>query len=212
MTPPATGAPVGAARGKAASGRGGLRLALWAGLLLASVAATLWFALAPHVAAVGDGEEGLAGRVEFLLRTPPEDIAAVELVDRGRLARIERDAAGAWLLHAHVHGPGEAAHTHVADPGASPRIAQAVGMFSRTRIERVIGPAQPAYGLDNPSLIVNVFAKGEARPVLRLRIGDLAPGDLSRYVLVEDGATAILIPDYQVQNLRTLFAGLGVAR
>jgi hypothetical protein len=183
------------------------RLLVWGAVLLGALVAAAplaWRGEAP----AGNGHAGEAAP-ELLFPLPLGEVRAVEVVADGRLRRFERDEAGAWLYHAHRHDEA-GAHRHVAEPAAARRIDEALGMFSRARIDRTIGEAsdRKAYGLVYPSLIAIVYG-GAARPALTLQAGDLAPDGLGRYALVVERGAVVVLPDYQIQNLRRLAAAFG---
>jgi hypothetical protein len=185
----------------------GWRAALWLALLGAGLAGSLaWLALRPETA---ERDPHAEARLEMLYPLPLADIAAVEIVAGGRLVRFERDAAGLWLLHAHGHGGRIGDHVHRAEPRDAARIAKALEMSARTRIERRLPfePSQRAtYGLAYPPLILILYAQGQARPVLTVEAGDRAPDTISRYAYLPERGLLVTIPDYHVANLAELVA------
>ncbi|HYD67969.1 DUF4340 domain-containing protein [Azospirillum sp.] len=185
-----------------------LRPLLWGAVLLAGVAASVY--------AVRDGGDAHhadehAEAVEYLVAVP--DVAAVELLHAGRLARFDRTGEGHWFLHpdAHSHAPGDARadHAHAVAPESSERIGKALGLFARARIERPVGTAEDRarFGLTFPDLVVAVFAPGKPRAALTLEVGDVAPDGLSRYVLIVERGTVVTIPNYHIANLTGLLKG-----
>jgi hypothetical protein len=183
---------------------------LWLALLSAGVLGSLAALVVPRDP-TGEEQPGEA-RLETLYPLPLEEIAAVEIVTGGRLSRFERDGTGRWLHHAHAHGPAAAGHAHVADTQAAERIAEALAMSARTKIERRL-PFDPArraeFGLAFPPLILILYGSVTARPVLTVEIGDLAADTVSRYAYLPEHDVLVTIPDYQVANLRELAAAFG---
>jgi hypothetical protein len=180
---------------------------VWLALLGAGIVASLTAVVTPRLPGADD-EPGEA-QLEALYPVPLDQLAAVEIVTRGRLHRFERDGAGAWFHHAHSHAAAAAGHAHVADPAVAARIGEALAMSARTKTERRL-PFDPAkrslYGLAYPPLILILYAAGQNRPVLTVETGDLAPDTVSRYAYVAERGTLVTIPDYQVGNLRDLAA------
>jgi hypothetical protein len=183
------------------------RTLLWLVLLGAGVIGSIAALVSPHDPVAED--EAHEAQLEPLYPVAPEQLAAVEIVTRGRLHRFERDAAGQWFHHGHAHAATDAGHAHVADPEAADRIAQALAMSARTKIERRLpfDPARrPEYGLAYPPLILILYGSGHARPLLTVETGDLAADTISRYAYLPERARLVTIPDYQVVNLRELAA------
>jgi hypothetical protein len=177
---------------------------LWLAMLAGGVAASIAWIVLPHELSEDEPREA---QLEALYPVPLEALSAIEIVARGRLHRFERDAAGAWLYHAHAHGPADASHAHVADPAAAGRIAQAVEMSARTQIERRLpfdATKRPIYGLAYPPLILMLYAEGQPRPMLTVETGDIAPDTVSRYAYLVERGVLVTIPDYQVGNLLAL--------
>lgn len=176
----------------------------WAALLVAAVVLVVLQLRAPHGA---DHDGHGAESPQLLMNAPPADWTAVDLLQRGRRERFERDARGAWLRHAAVAG--EAAdHGHRSDPAEAQRIADVLATLGRARIERTL-PADPgraaAYGLDNPALIVLVQGAG-GKALQTLEFGDLAPDGLSRYVHLPQTHQVHTVPHYHLAGLLTLLA------
>jgi hypothetical protein len=186
---------------------GGARILVWLAVLGIGIAGTIAALVMPDG---GTGEDTSAeARLEVLYPVPLERLTAVEIIAGGRLHRFERDPGGQWFHHAHVHAPADAAHDHRADPVTAERIAQALAMSSRTRIERRL-PFDPAkrqeYGLAYPPLILVLYGSDEARPSLTVETGDLAADTISRYAYLAERGVLVTIPDYQVANLHALAA------
>lgn len=150
------------------------------------------------------GEGGHAD-ARLLLPVPVDQLGAIELADRGRLHRFERDAAGAWFYHG-VHTAATAAHTHTADPELSARIERALAAFGRTRIERqfVLDGEGAAYGVTAPEIVVLVYRPNQSQPLAQYAIGDMAPDTVSRYAVAVGSRNVVTIPNYQIDNLLAL--------
>lgn len=156
------------------------------------------------------GQADAVAPERFLVPLPMADVAAVEIFVRGQPYRFERDPAGAWLLHQHALGD-EPGQVHRADPGQSERIAQTLAAFGRTRIERTIarGERADAYGLVDPEAIIALFTGDAAQPPITFTVGDLAPDDLGRYVLMPDRTEIVTIADTEITTLVDRLTGLG---
>lgn len=147
---------------------------------------------------------GNAGEADAraLMPVPVDRLGALEIADRGRLHRFEREPAGGWLYHG-VHTATTAAHTHTADPVLSERIAQALAVFGRTRTERqfALDGDGAAYGVATPEIVILVYRPNESQPLAQYAVGNIAPDTLSRYVAVVGRRSVVTIPNYQVDNL-----------
>jgi hypothetical protein len=181
---------------------------LWGFVLLAAIAVSVY---AVRDEDAGHHADEHAEAVEYLVSVG--DVAAVELLHAGRLFRFDRTGDGQWFLHpdAHSHAPGadRADHAHAVAPESSERIAKALGLFARARIERPVGAAddRARFGLTFPDLVVAVFAPGKPRAALTLEVGDVAPDGLSRYVLIVERGAVVTIPNYHIANLTGLLKG-----
>ena len=142
-----------------------------------------------------------------LVPVPVAELGAVEIADRGRLHRFERDPAGRWFYHG-VHAGTEAVHTHGADPALAERIERALAAFGRTRIERrfTLGRDAAAYGLTPPDVVILVYRPRESQPLAQYAVGAVAPDTASRYVMLVGSSVVVTIPNYQIENLQSLVA------
>ena len=140
-----------------------------------------------------------------LLAAPVEELGAIEIADRGRLHRFERDGAGAWFYHG-VHAEGAAEHTHAPDPALSGRIAAAFAALGRARVERQFPLDRDAatYGVASPEVVILIHRRGESRPLAQYAVGHVAPDSVSRYVMVVGRPVVVTIPKYQIDNLLDL--------
>lgn len=140
-----------------------------------------------------------------LLRAAVDELGAVEIADRGRLHRFERDAGGAWFYHG-VHTEATAAHTHTPDPALAERIAGAFAAFGRARIERQfpLDRNADAYGVATPEVVVLAYRRGQSQPMTQYAVGHVAPDTASRYVMVVGSQVVVTIPSYQIDNLLNL--------
>jgi hypothetical protein len=141
----------------------------------------------------------------MLLAAPVSELGAIEIADRGRLHRFERDAAGAWFYHG-VHAEGTAAHTHSPDPALAERIAAAFAALGRARIERQFPLDRDAavYGVANPEVVILIHRPGQAQPLAQYAVGHVAPDTASHYVLMVGRPVVVTIPKYQIDNLLAL--------
>lgn len=186
------------------------RAAAWTALLVLALAASAW--QIGHRTAAHD-DVAHAGADAALVGLDYARWAAVEVLERGRRTRFERDAAARWFVHDAGAAPA-GAHRHTAEPGAAARIDATLATFARTRIERslVVEPAwRPRYGLDDPALIVLVHA-ADGRVAATIEVGSVAPDGISRYVLVPATGAVHLIADYQVAGLLKLPRGADAPR
>jgi Domain of unknown function (DUF4340) len=146
----------------------------------------------------------------LLLLVPVDQLGAVEIADRGRLHRFERDAAGAWFYHG-VHTAATGDHTHAVDPALAERIARALAAFGRTRIERqfALERGSDAYGLAAPEMVVLVYRPDQPQPIAQYAVGHVAPDTTSRYVTRVGTPVVMTIAAYQVDNLLALVQAAG---
>ena len=177
----------------------------WLAVLALGTAAILWQALRPVPNAESDEHNAHGAAGTPLIAVAEADWSAVDLVDTNGRQRFERDAAGRWFLH--TDGAGDAPeHTHRSEPAEASRIAAVFATFSRARIERTVA-VEPAhlgsYGLDGAQRVVLVYGR-DARPVMTLEIGQVAPDGLSRYVRMSQAGGVQMIPNYQIQGLLAL--------
>jgi Domain of unknown function (DUF4340) len=140
-----------------------------------------------------------------LLRAAVDELGAVEIADRGRLHRFERDATGAWFYHG-IHTEATAAHTHTPDPALAERIASTFAAFGRARIERQFPLDRNAdvYGVATPEIVVLAYRRGQSQPLTQYAVGHVAPDTVSRYVMVVGNPMVVTIPKYQIDNLLDL--------
>ena len=177
----------------------------WLALLALAVAAIVWQAVRPNAAIEHDAHDAAGA---LLVEADAASWSAVELLGPSGMQRFERDASARWLVHGATAGE-VAGHQHRADPAAAERIASVFGTFARTRIERTL-PVDTArlaaYGLDRPEWIV-LIRGAEARPLLTLEVGQLAPDGLSRYVRLPQDGRVVTIANYQIAALLALLPG-----
>ena len=143
---------------------------------------------------------------QMLVAAPLADWSAVALLQRGQRQQFERDAQGQWLYHAAQAGEASA-HRHHSNPAEAERIGSVLATLSRARIERTLpsDPARPAYGMDNPALIVLVQG-ADGRVLQTLEFGDLAADGLSRYVHLPQTHQLHTVPNYHLSGLMSLLA------
>jgi hypothetical protein len=145
-----------------------------------------------------------------LLSVPLEQLGALEIAERGRLHRFERDPTGTWIYHG-VHTAATAEHTHAADPVLAERITGALTAFGRARIERrfALDRGADAYGVTTPEILVLVYRARERQPVAQYAVGHVAPDTTSRYVTHVGSPEVVTIPGYQIDNLLALVQAAG---
>lgn len=145
-----------------------------------------------------------------LLGAALDELGAIEIADRGRLHRFERDAAGAWFYHG-LHTEATAVHTHAPDPALTERIGRTFAAFSRARIERQFPLDREAavYGVAAPDVVVLAYRRGQSQPMAQYAVGHVAPDTASRYVMVVGRPVVVTIPTYQIDNLLDLIRAAG---
>jgi hypothetical protein len=174
----------------------------------------VWLVLAALVAVIvgieyadrrGTASTGREADPRLLLAAPVAELGAIEIADRGRLHRFERDAGGAWFYHG-VHAEGAADHTHAPDPALAERIAAAFAALGRARIERQFPLDRDAavYGVANPEVVILIHRAGQAQPLAQYAVGHVAPDTASHYVLMVGRPVVVTIPKYQIDNLLAL--------
>ena len=148
---------------------------------------------------VGEADAGM------LLSVPVDQLGAVEIADRGRLHRFERDAAGTWFYHGE-HSGATADHTHTTDPVVAERIERAFAAFGRARIERrfPLDRAGATYGVTAPEILILVYRPNQSQPLAQNAVGHVAPDTVSRYVMLVGNPVVVTIPTYQIDNLLAL--------
>jgi Domain of unknown function (DUF4340) len=175
-------------------------LAVWAVLgLLVALIAGLELADRRHARPAAEAD------ARRLLPVPVAALGAVEIADRGRLHRFERDASGGWFYHG-VHAAGASAHTHAPDPALTARIDGALAALGRARIERqfALDRDAAAYGLAPPEIVLLLYRPGEGQPLAQYAVGGVAPDTASRYVMRVGSPTVLTIANYQIENLQSL--------
>jgi len=146
----------------------------------------------------------------LLLAAPVDELGAIEIADRGRLHRFERDATGAWFYHG-IQTEAAAAHTHAPDPALAERIAHTFAALGRARIERQFPLDREAglYGVTTPDIVVLAYRRGQTQPLTQYAIGHIAPDTVSQYVMVVGRPVVMTIPKYQIDNLLDLVRLVG---
>jgi hypothetical protein len=189
-----------------AGGRRSRLLAIWlvlSGLVVAIVVLERTDLVGPTPGGGGHGQPIHDARM--LLPVPVEQLGAIEVGHARTLHRFERDAAGLWFYHGAHTGSGRP-HAHQADPSMAARIEAAVATFGRTRVERhfaVDGDAAH-YGVGAPQMLILVYRPHDQQPLAQYAVGDIAPDELSRYVLIVGRSAVVTIPNYQIDNMLAL--------
>jgi hypothetical protein len=183
-----------------AGGRRSRLLAVWlvlSGLVVAIVVLERTDRVGPGRAAVHDAR--------LLLPVPLDQLGAIEVGHARALHRFERDTAGRWFYHGAHTGSGRP-HTHQADPSMAARIETALAAFGRTRVERHFALEGDAadYGVGAPRMLILVYRPHDQRPLAQYAVGDIAPDELSRYVLMVGRSAVVTIPNYQIDNMLAL--------
>jgi hypothetical protein len=187
-----------------AGGRRSRLLAVW--LVLSGLLVVIVVLERTDLIGAGRGGPGPAPHdARLLLPVPVEQLGAIEVGHARTLHRFERDAAGLWLYHG-AHGGSDGPHTHQADPSMAERIEAAWAAFGRARVERrfALEGDAAAYGLDAPQMLILVYRPHDQQPLAQYAVGDIAPDELSRYVLVVGRSAVVTIPNYQIDNVLAL--------
>ena len=151
----------------------------------------------------------------MLLAVSIDRVWAIEIVFQGKFHRLERDAAGNWLLHGGQHTHSGSSDAHVADPAKAGVIATALASLDQTQIEAVV-TKQPGdadlerYGLSRPPLIALMYARDGSSPVARLAIGNVAGDGFSRYARLSEG-DVVTIAAYTATGMVELLKAVGAA-
>jgi hypothetical protein len=155
---------------------------------------------------------GAAHDPRTLLAAPLDELQAIEIADRGRLHRFERDPAGAWFYHG-AHGAATEAHTHAPDPALAERIDRSFTAFARARVEREfrLDRDSSAYGVAHPDVVILTYRRGQSQPLTQYAVGHVAPDTVSRYVMVVGRPVVVTIPKYQIDNLLELLEAAAAA-
>jgi hypothetical protein len=175
--------------------------------------AAVWLVLAGLVVVIAVIEyldrrsagSGAALDPRALLAAPLDELEAIEIADRGRLHRFERDPGGAWFYHG-AHGGATDAHTHDPDPLLAERIDRSFAAFARARVEREfpLDRDSSAYGVAHPDIVILTYRRGQPQPLTQYAVGHVAPDTVSRYVMVVGRPVVVTIPKFQIDNLLVL--------
>lgn len=148
----------------------------------------------------------------LLLPVSMGQVWALEILFAGKLTRFERDADGNWFRHLgqHSHATGNVAH--VADPAQARTIDAALRAFDAAVVETRIGPADASqlarYGLNLPSLILQVFARDSSTPLARLEFGATADS-LGRYARLAPDGAVVTVAEFELHRLTELLRAVG---
>ncbi|MDP6954211.1 MAG: hypothetical protein QGF53_15775 [Alphaproteobacteria bacterium] len=144
-----------------------------------------------HGHAIGPGPQ-------FLVNTPLEQVSSITISLDAEEFTLRRDNAGGWRY---------------GDAPSSEAIGQSLTVFARARIKReiTVGRDVAPYGVLRPAMSLSLFGASETKPIARYFFGDLAPDELSRYVMLSGELKVVTIPEYHADNLRQLVAALSPA-
>ncbi|MDP6515891.1 MAG: hypothetical protein QF926_04600 [Alphaproteobacteria bacterium] len=177
------------------------RLALGTALLVGAVAVAGIVAMPPLT---GTDDDPNSAGAEPLLPFASDRLSAVEIVIRGNIFRLDRDAQGGWYLHRHGTTD-DPAHEHRADKAEAERIAAALDRFARAPIATTLpfGADPGDLGLQTPKLVVMLYTDGP-RPALRLLAGAPTPDRRNRYLMIMETASVVTIPEASITGLAAL--------
>ncbi|HZR02793.1 MAG TPA: hypothetical protein VFA81_06460 [Burkholderiales bacterium] len=170
-------------------------------LLVAGIGVLEWKDRGPSSEATHSG----ARDPRMLLPVSLDELGAIEIAQGGSIHRFERDAAGLWFYHG-AHAGAPAAHAHQTDPALAERIAYALAGFDRARRERhfPLRDGGKDFGVATPQMVILVYRPKSIQPLAQYAVGDLAPDNLSRYVLQVGESQVQTIANYQIDNLLKL--------
>lgn len=134
-----------------------------------------------------------------------DELGAIEIAQGGTIHRFERDQNGAWFYHG-AHAAANAGHAHQTDLAMAERIQKALEGFDRARRERnfPLTDGGKTFGVATPQMVILVYRPKEIQPLAQYAVGDLAPDNVSRYVLPVGEPQVHTIANYQIDNLLNL--------
>lgn len=134
-----------------------------------------------------------------------DELGAIEIAQGGTIHRFERDQNGAWFYHG-AHAAANAGHAHQTDLAMAERIQKALEGFERARRERSfpLTDGGKNFGVATPQMVILVYRPKEIQPLAQYAVGDLAPDNVSRYVLPVGEPEVRTIASYQIDNLLNL--------
>lgn len=170
--------------------------------------------LSQRLTPVAKGGEDVRVGKHWLLSASIDRIWAVEIVVQGKLHRLERDAAGNWLLHQGQHDHSVGAPVHVADPAQAQTIALTFSALDQAQVEGSLpkaatGSSLQEFGLDRPKIIALFYARDNSSPLIRLEVGKMADDGFTQYAHVNRSEDVVKVASYQVNGLIDLLKNLG---
>lgn len=152
-------------------------------------------------------EQAVKNRRDPRLLVPAylEELGAIEIAQGGAIHRFERDQNGAWFYHG-MHAAATGNHAHQTDPEMAARIEKALEGFDRARRERnfPLTDGGKEFGVATPQMVILVYRPKEIQPLAQYAVGDVAPDNVSRYVLPVGEPKVQTIANYQIENLQNL--------
>jgi hypothetical protein len=141
----------------------------------------------------------------LLLPASVDELGAIEIAQGGTIHRFERDQNGAWFYHG-AHAAATGSHAHQTDPAMAARIAKALEGFDRARRERnfPLTDGGKNFGVATPQMVILVYRPQQIQPLAQYAVGDIAPDNVSRYVLPVGEPQVQTIANYQIENLQNL--------
>lgn len=134
-----------------------------------------------------------------------DELGAIEIAHGGTIHRFERDQNGAWFYHG-AHAAANAGHEHKTDLVMAERIQKALEGFGRARRERnfPLTDGGKNFGVATPQMVILVYRPKEIQPLAQYAVGDLAPDNVSRYILPVGEPEVRTIANFQIENLLNL--------
>jgi hypothetical protein len=161
--------------------------------------------------AQGDGGQRLG---QWLLSVSISQIWSVDVTVDGKVLRLERDAAGDWLLRR----SGQKAHawsvTSIAEPEQARRIAVTLAALEQTRVRKLsfhdLNTTEIAdHGFAQASMRALFYARDNTVPVAKFEIGPLTDDRSGRVVRVDAESDLFGIPADEVDRLNDLLRSFG---
>ncbi len=144
------------------------------------------------------------GRVHMFSFHEP-DLSRIEIVYKGRLAMLRRDATGAWSHDHDQHRHDHRDHSHgKTSAEIAERIASTVHMFA----DRQVNPEQSLdqYGLMMPQAMITFYGHEDGKvdatqPLAVLYVGNLLPDQYTYYTMRDGDQQISLLPRYYIALL-----------
>ena len=141
---------------------------------------------------------------KFLIPDKIHGMGAIEIIIDGNLYRYQRDNKMDWFYHDQNHMESDN-HNHGTNKKQSDKIKYSLAGFGRTQKERsfTFDFRNDEYGVMKPKLYILIYENpDDTKPSIKISVGDIAPDNLSRYVLVN--SQIYTIANFHIDNLLNL--------